>query len=254
MLDRRISKDEYLEKLWEMQESGRSTVDELRVAMGDDFETGMVDDLDGEGLVVLDETGAAITLTDMGRGQARRIIRAHRIGDRPLYDVFGGDFETAACEFEHITSLGIVDGICTLLGHPRHCPHGRSIPRGECCRLSTKTVQKAVVPLSDLKVGHSARIAYIECKDDRRMHKLNGLQIRPGTVVRMHQTYPCHVIDCEGSNIALDEDIVANIRVWIDNSACRPEGDAPPAGEVKPGFLQKLKRLGGSPGSGRGGR
>ena len=254
MLDRHISKDEYLEKLWEMQESGQTTVDALRKAMGSDFETAMIEDLDDEGLALMDHAGGAIALTDTGWERARHIIRAHRIGERLLYDVFGGEFETAACEFEHITSLGIVDGICTLLGHPRHCPHGRTIPEGECCRQSAKTVQKAVVPLSDLEVGRLARIAYIECKDDRRMHKLNGLQIRPGSTVRMHQKYPCHVIDCEGSNIALDEDIVANIRVWAENSTCRPENDSQPAREVKHGFLQKLKRLGGSSGRGRGGR
>ena len=26
------------------------------------------------------------------------------------------------------------DKVCTLLGHPRTCPHGRLIPEGECCR------------------------------------------------------------------------------------------------------------------------
>ena len=88
MLDRRISKDEYLEKLWEMQESGRTTVDELRKAMGSDFETGMIEDLDDEGLALLDHAGGAIALTDTGWERARHIIRAHRIGERLVRVVF----------------------------------------------------------------------------------------------------------------------------------------------------------------------
>jgi DtxR family Mn-dependent transcriptional regulator len=25
------------------------------------------------------------------------------------------------------------DALCTLLKHPRECPHGNRIPKGECC-------------------------------------------------------------------------------------------------------------------------
>jgi DtxR family transcriptional regulator, Mn-dependent transcriptional regulator len=25
------------------------------------------------------------------------------------------------------------DALCTLLEHPRKCPHGHSIPKGKCC-------------------------------------------------------------------------------------------------------------------------
>ena len=225
MAGNHISKEEYLEKLWEMQEEDHTGIDELRRSLDLDYERATVDKLVAEELAVVDDNDGKIELTDRGRTRARQIIRAHRIGERLLYDVFGGEFETDACEFEHITSLGIVNSICTLLGHPRQCPHGRSIPEGDCCRHSAKTVNNVVVPLEDLAIGQSARIAYIESRDDRRMHKLNGLQIRPGSVARMHQKYPCYVIECEGSNIALDEEIVANIRVWQET----PDSGSAPA-------------------------
>ncbi len=48
------------------------------------------------------------------------------------------------------------------------------------------------------------------------MHKIDGLHIRPGITVTLHQKYPAYVIECEGGNIALDEQIASNICVWRD--------------------------------------
>ena len=63
-------------------------------------------------------------------------------------------------------------------------------------------------------VTQSARIAYVNFKSDQQLHKIDGLHIRPGAVVKLHQRYPCYVIECEDANIALDKEIVSNIYVW----------------------------------------
>jgi len=155
-----------------------------------------------------------IALTEKGQDHARQIIRAHRLAERLLYDVLGGDYESGACEFEHIVTPELVDSICTLLGHPGLCPHGMPIPRGRCCKNFSRVAQSPVVPLAELKVGQSARVAYINSKSDQQLHKIDNLRIRPGAVVTLHQRYPAYVIECEGSNIAMDEEIVSNICVW----------------------------------------
>ncbi|MHC4310508.1 MAG: iron dependent repressor, metal binding and dimerization domain protein [Planctomycetota bacterium] len=77
--------------------------------------------------------------------------------------ILGGDYESGACEFEHTVTPELVDSICILLGHPRECPHGRPIPQGQCCRHSSRTAQSSVIPLVELAVGQSARVAYINC-------------------------------------------------------------------------------------------
>jgi DtxR family Mn-dependent transcriptional regulator len=41
----------------------------------------------------------------------------------------------AACRMEHIIDPEVTDSICSFLGHPRRCPHGKSIPTGDCCDL-----------------------------------------------------------------------------------------------------------------------
>jgi len=211
-----LEKDEYLEALWCMQESGRSSLEELKNEVEGDLNAEALEMLFSEDMACLSDDKTAITLTERGAAYARRIIRAHRLAERLMYDAMGMgmDFEKGACEFEHVISDVLVNSICIMLGHPRECPHGLPIPPGDCCLNSVKTVESAVTHLSDMMIGQSARIAYINCDEDREMHRLNGLQIRPGSAIKLHQTYPSFVIECEGSNIAIDDEIAQNICVW----------------------------------------
>ncbi|MBF0529657.1 MAG: metal-dependent transcriptional regulator [Deltaproteobacteria bacterium] len=221
MDDKRRHQEEFLERLWEMHEQGLSDIEDLTQHLLDRFNLEFFNDLVTEGLVVLSEQGRRISLTETGIQRAKLIIRAHRIGERLLFDVFGSDFEPGACEFEHTSTVALVDALCTILGHPRECPHGLPIPEGECCLRSATTVSNVVKPLTELEIGQTARVAYINSRDDGRLHKLDSLQIRPGSMVKLHQRYPCYVIECEGASIALDEEIVANVHVWSTNPFSR---------------------------------
>ena len=88
------------------------------------------------------------------------------------------------------------------------------IPEGECCKHFTRIAKSSVIPMTELKVGQSARVAYVNFQNDQLLHKIDGLQIRPRAFVKLHQNYPSYVIECEGANIALDEKIVSSIFVW----------------------------------------
>ncbi len=78
-----------------------------------------------------------VELTPRGRERAGSIIRRHRLAERLFTDSLAMDSESEieqqACKFEHILSPEATDKICAFLGHPRTCPHGAPIPRGECC-------------------------------------------------------------------------------------------------------------------------
>jgi Mn-dependent DtxR family transcriptional regulator len=78
-----------------------------------------------------------VELTPRGRQRAADIIRRHRLAERLFTDSLALDSETEieqqACKFEHILSPEATDKICTFLGHPKTCPHGAAIPRGQCC-------------------------------------------------------------------------------------------------------------------------
>lgn len=213
-MSKKRERDEYLEQLWYMKEKADDSVESLKSSNDIHYDPHVIEELVYEDMVELTEGENKITLTQKGQDYARQLIRAHRLAERLLNDVLGGDYESGACEFEHTVTPELVDSICILLGHPRECPHGMPIPEGQCCRSSSRTAQSSVIPLVELAIGQSARVAYINCKSDQQLHKIDGLCIRPGAIVTLHQRYPTYVIECEGSNIAMDEEIVSNICVW----------------------------------------
>jgi len=225
LMNKKRERDEHLEQLWYMKEEGKDSVDALKSAMDASYDADIIDELISEDMVELSEDNDKIILAKKGDAYARQLIRAHRLAERLLYDVLGGNFESGACEFEHTVTPELVDSICILLGHPRACPHGMPIPEGQCCSKSWRTAQSSVIPLVELEVGQSARVAYINCKSDQQLHKIDSLHIRPGVVVTLHQRYPSHVVECEGSNIAMDEEIVSNICLWREPDHLQAAGE-----------------------------
>lgn len=68
-----------------------------------------------------------INLTTGSEKEAENVVRRHRLAERLLVDVLHAKetvVHDAACEFEHVLYHGVDDDVCTLLGHPRFCPHG----------------------------------------------------------------------------------------------------------------------------------
>ncbi len=76
------------------------------------------------------------SFTSRGRGRAESLIRRHRLAETLFSETFQmheSQVEEEACYFEHILSPAVTDSICAFLGHPPACPHGKAIPRGDCC-------------------------------------------------------------------------------------------------------------------------
>ena len=87
-------------------------------------------------LIVLNDSN--VTLTRKGVKEGRDVLRRHRLAELLLtevLDVRGEELlHNTACGFEHLLRKGIDEKICILLGHPKMCPHGKSIPSGKCCK------------------------------------------------------------------------------------------------------------------------
>jgi DtxR family Mn-dependent transcriptional regulator len=206
--------DEHLELLYHLHERHELTLESLR-AHDPELGRAALEDLEREGLVALD--GAQIQLTDAGLHRATQIIRRHRLAERLLADVLHlnpAEVERGACEFEHILADEITDSICTLLGHPRTCPHGSPIPEGACCRAAAREIHSAVVPLTEVPVGKWARIAYLNAGTDERLHQLAHYGVVPGSRIKLHQLRPSVVVMLEGSRLAMEQAIARDILVW----------------------------------------
>jgi len=224
-MEEKTLKEEYLEILWYMKEDDNTSLEYFKDELGTNFQQEVIDELVREGIIQTKDKG--IVLTEKGRSYTRQLIRSHRLAERLVHDVLGVEFEKGACEFEHILNPDLVDSICTLLGHPRECPHGMPIPEGECCLQQAQMVESSVIPLIQLEVGESARVAYVYGTSDQQLHKLENLLVRPGNTVKLHQRQPSFVIECEDAMIAIDEKVAANIHVWVSSERprfLRPHG------------------------------
>ncbi len=156
------------------------------------------------------------TLTKEGRKEAEGCVRRHRLAERMMHDLVdirGAKAEEAACEFEHTLHHGIAEHVCTLLGHPRNCPHGRPIPPGPCCKERKGQALAAVVPLSEMKCGEKGTIAYLcSCKANA-VQKLMALGALPGSDVSVIQTFPSIVFQVGQTQLAVDKTLAEDIYV-----------------------------------------
>ena len=58
-----------------------------------------------------------------------------RIGKQMMKDALKIEIdEEMVCGIEHHMKKIFTDALCTLLKHPRKCPHGHNIPAGKCCK------------------------------------------------------------------------------------------------------------------------
>jgi DtxR family Mn-dependent transcriptional regulator len=158
-----------------------------------------------------------VSLTAEGRRLADLIIRRHRVIERFLEDVLGiADEklrEVQACAMEHILENDVTDAVCTLLGHPRVCPHGKPIPPGECCARHAHEVKSVIVPASELRSGEEGRIIYIASPDHGRVDRLTNMGLFPGVLIRVHQTYPARIILYQETTLGLDDSVAGEIYV-----------------------------------------
>ena len=170
-------------------------------------------------------------LTAAGHALGREVVRRHRLAERLLHDVLqvqadhtNGD----ACQFEHILRHGLDDRVCTLLGHPRTCPHGHPIPPGECCRRADQDPSLEVSPLCDGRPGQEGVVAYLSTRDNREIQKLMALGILPGTEIRLIRLFPSYIFQIGHSQFTVDRTLAEKIFVhWrrqAGNSLAGPGG------------------------------
>jgi DtxR family Mn-dependent transcriptional regulator len=206
--------DELLELIWTLREKGVSDLNQLLETTPDVEAKSILRLMIKDGLFRVE--GNRVVLKDRGEEKAREIIRRHRLTERLLSEIFEmseEEVEEEACKLEHILSPGVTESVCTFLGHPPTCIHGKPIPRGECCAKFKREMKPLVIPLDELGLGEEGRIVFIAPKSHRRLDRLSTLGIVPGSIVRMHQKNPSHVLQIGETTLALDRDIVKDIYV-----------------------------------------
>jgi len=212
--------EEMLETIWTAKEEGKTSRESiLKRATIPDPEL-ILEQLENEGMI---EVGPEeVLLSQKGEKRARKVIRQHRLAEVLLHQVMNLDeevVENAACQFEHMLNPEVTESICTLLGHPRTCPHGKPIPPARCCERYRTEVQPLVQRLSDLAIGQSGRITVIAPKFRSRLDRLGTFGVVPGAEVKLLRKFPSYVIGIGETTIAVDQDIAGEIFVRLMGSS-----------------------------------
>ena len=213
-MDRTQKTEEALSIIWEEREKKSCDTGTIRKKIFEKLGEDILEDLTKEGHITAD--GDSLKIMAKGEVIARDIIRRQRLAERLLTDVLELDrtaMDSSACEFEHILSKEVEEGICTLLGHPKECPHGLPIPPGDCCAKAKGLLESIVVPLTKLKPGETGRIVYVLTREHPQLHKLMSLGIVPGVLILVHQVFPSFVIQVAQTQLALEKDIANEIYV-----------------------------------------
>lgn len=207
--------EELLELIWTIEEEHGETEKELLIRKeGSSFAEAYLKTLVNNGYILLKDN--KVILTEKGQAEAKLIIRRHRLAERLLHDVLEVKEEamdSSACDFEHFLSEEVTTSICTLLGHPLTCPHGKHIPPGDCCKKTNQEIRPVVFPLTELQPGKNAKISYIVTKFNGRLDRLSSMGLLPGIKINLHQKYPTYVIQMGQTQIAIDSTVARDIYV-----------------------------------------
>jgi DtxR family Mn-dependent transcriptional regulator len=200
--------DEVLETIWELAESKKEVT--LAELISDLKNEESILNMSGDGLITITDKGL-IEFTEPGRRRARDITRRHRLAERLFSDVLAlTDYERDACRFEHAISPEVEEAICTLLGHPPTCPHGRPIPRGQCCKLYLKKVTPLVVSLTEAEVGPPQKVVFLR---GPMIDRLASIGLVAGSEIKLLQKKPSFVLTIDETTIAIEENVARGIFV-----------------------------------------
>jgi len=230
--------EEVLARLWvasEEEDDPSCPVSELEVEDRDHAVAQLLE------LDFVERSGDELSLTETGRKEARSIVRRERLAERLLTDVFDlGTVQAteAACQFEHVLRRGIDDQICTLLGHPKVCPHGSPIPPGECCRAGARAAEKVVSALAELQPGQAGVVAYVHGQRREMMQRMLAMGVLPGSPIALIQKAPSIVFQIGQTQLAVDRETAQNIYVRVTGRRPAPRPSIP----WLPGFRARRHR------------
>jgi len=170
---------------------------------------------------LLDKGSSGFSLTEKGRQEAMRILRAHRLWEAYLQHVGtpAEKIHPAAHHLEHISDVQTVDYLDDLLIHPEVDPHGKEIPQDPGILASDR-----VFSLSLLRPGQDARVHGIVSKTLDDSTAEGGLPVnfplKPGEKIqvrsRSNEGTTWVILKENGESISLDHEAVDSILVRAD--------------------------------------
>jgi DtxR family Mn-dependent transcriptional regulator len=126
----------YLKAIWHLKERGQdvkiSTIAKM-LNVRQPSVVQMLKKLNAQNLVNYNKAG--VKLTEDGQKIATTMMRNSRLLEVMMENSLKIKIdEEMVCGIEHHMNKQFTDALCTMLNHPRICPHNNDIPIGECCQ------------------------------------------------------------------------------------------------------------------------
>ena len=127
----------YLKAMWRILEKGEE-IKVVSIARILDIKqpsvVQMLHKLNDLKLIKYQVGSSSIKLTSKGELIGQRMMRNTRLLEVLMKHSLKIEIdEEMVCGIEHHMKSIFTDALCTLLKHPRICPHGNVIPQGSCC-------------------------------------------------------------------------------------------------------------------------
>ncbi|MFA6048415.1 MAG: metal-dependent transcriptional regulator [Candidatus Micrarchaeia archaeon] len=204
------NEEDYLRCIYELQSKAGGSVRQAQIATA----LGVSKPSVSEMMLKLDRAGlafrrayGAVSLTQRGVEEARKVLRRHRLLEVFLARLLGlkKSFHKEAHEIEHSFSEAAESGLDRLLKHPKKCPDGDEIPPRESRVLSLERA-----PLHKPLVVLFSRL---ESKEE--LSRIRALGIIHGERVRVLKRVAGGplTLKVKGSEIALGHGISSQIFV-----------------------------------------
>ena len=173
-------------------EGQRTTIGGLarRLEMTEGRLTPIVTELEATRHLTVDDEG--LHLAPLGREEAARISRAHRLWERHLADDTGfseTEWHELADRQEHRLSPEETEALALRLGQPASDPHGDPIPTA-----AGAVVRHPGQPLAGLAAGRTARITHVEDEPAEIYERIVAAGLVPGSVVQLLEISPDGVL------------------------------------------------------------
>lgn len=154
-----------------------------------------------------------VSLTDAGRHEAMRLLRAHRLWEAYLQHVGTptDQLHDQAHVLEHVHDEAAVDYLDDKLGHPLRDPHGQEIPED-----FVDLVPGALVKASLLREGRSGTVVDVT-PAFRHLPLQTGMQVDVGA--RSADEYLWTIVLPDGRPLRLNHEAMDAITIKLDDQA-----------------------------------
>jgi DtxR family transcriptional regulator, Mn-dependent transcriptional regulator len=183
-----VSQEDYLKAIWELVQEEQTPIS-ARLAEDLDVTppavTAALKRMTRGGYLRVRRDGR-IELSAKGEEIAQHLVLRHRLAEKLLTDVIGLEWSRAheeAEKLEHGISPEVAELLLKRFGRESRCPHGVPLVGG-MAKLRKKF---GAVRLSDAEAGGVYEVLRVYEKDPKFLEFLGGLDLQPGTRLRVHR-------------------------------------------------------------------